>query len=92
MWQSMGRVCTFAVAALCAATLAFAQGGSASINGTVFDSGKAVLPGVTVTVTNEATGIPRDTVTGGQGQFVIPTLAPGTYTVRAELSGFQTQT
>ena len=59
MSQSMGRVCTFAVAALCAATMAFAQGGSASINGTVFDSGKAVLPGVTVTVTNEATGISR---------------------------------
>ena len=38
----------------------FAQGGNAVINGTVFDQAKSVLPGVTVTVTNEATGIARE--------------------------------
>ena len=70
---------------------AFAQG-DATILGTVFDQAKAVLPGVTVTVTNEATGIARDTVTGPEGDFVIPTLPPGTYTIAAELSGFQPQT
>jgi len=35
---------------------AFAQGGTADISGTVFDQQKAVLPGVTVTVVNQATG------------------------------------
>jgi hypothetical protein len=92
----MGRriVChgTLAAAIVCLASSAFAQGGSAVITGTVFDQGKAVLPGATVTVTNQATGIARDAVAGAEGRFVIPTLLPGTYSIRAELSGFQAQT
>jgi hypothetical protein len=90
--KSIGRVCVLAAVVGCVAVSAFAQGGNATITGTVYDQDKAVLPGVTVTVTNEATGISRDTVTGPEGLFVIPTLLPGTYTVRAELAGFQTQT
>ncbi len=69
-----------------------AQGGRAELNGVVLDQGKAVLPGATVTVTNEATGAQRVVVTGVDGRFVVPTLLPGTYTVQVELSGFQTQT
>jgi hypothetical protein len=66
------------------------QGGRAEITGTVVDQDKAVLPGVNITVINEATGLERTAVTSGDGRFVIPTLVPGTYTVRAELQGFQT--
>src|SRR5688572_13689679 len=91
MLKRIGRVGAAAVMAACVASAAFAQGGNALINGTVFDQAKAVLPGVTVTVTNEATGISRDTVTTAEGVFTIPTLSPGTYTVRAELQGFQPQ-
>ena len=78
---------------LCALTLAsaaFAQGGRAEINGTIFDQEDAVLPGVSVTVTEERTGLTRTGVTSGVGRFVIPTLTPGTYTIKAELGGFQT--
>jgi hypothetical protein len=71
---------------------AFAQGGRAEINGTVFDQAKAVLPGATVTVTEENTRLSRSSITSGDGRFVIPTLLPGTYTIRAELPGFQTVT
>ena len=42
-----------------------AQGGRAEINGTITDAQKAVLPGVTVTVTNEETGLMREAVTDG---------------------------
>src|SRR5687768_10311081 len=89
MLKWIQRVGGLAVVFGCLAAAAFAQGGSATFSGTVFDQGKAVLPGVTITVTNEATGITRDAVTGPEGQFVVPTLTPGTYTVRAELAGFQ---
>jgi len=68
----------------------FAQGGTADISGTVFDQAKAVLPGATVTVTNEATGQQRTAVTEADGRFSMPTLLPGIYTITAELQGFQT--
>lgn len=74
------------------ATPLFAQGGRSDITGTVSDQGKAVLPGVTVTVTNEATGLQRVGVTSADGRFVISTLVPGTYMIRLELQGFQTLT
>lgn len=74
------------------ASPAFGQGGRAEINGTVFDQAKAVLPGATVTVTDENTGLERTTVSGEEGRFVIPTLVPGRYTIKAELQGFQTAT
>jgi hypothetical protein len=69
-----------------------AQGGRAEINGTITDAQKAVLPGVTVTVTNEETGLMREAVTDGTGRYVIPQLLPGPYTIKAELSGFQPMT
>ena len=73
----------------CAALPAFAQGGRAEINGTVVDAQKAVLPGATITVTNEDTGLVRESVTDATGRYVVPSLLPGTYTVKADLSGFQ---
>src|SRR5258705_3528585 len=72
-----------------AAAPALAQGGRAEINGTVMDAQKAVLPGVTVTVTSEDTGLTREAVTDGTGRYVIPQVLPGTYTVKADLSRFQ---
>jgi hypothetical protein len=90
--QSIGRIGVIAVLVACVAANASAQGGNATITGIIYDQAKAVLPGVTVTVTNEATGISRETISGPEGLFVIPTLVPGTYTIRAELAGFQPQT
>src|SRR6185503_4411698 len=72
-----------------AAAPALAQGGRAEINGTVMDAQKAVLPGATVTVTNEDTGLTREAVTDTEGRYVIPQILPGPYTVKADLSGFQ---
>ena len=70
---------------------AFAQGGIAEINGVVLDQSQAVLPGVTVVVTNVGTSAERNVVTGPDGRFIVPTLTPGLYRVGVELSGFQPQ-
>src|SRR2546421_902156 len=69
------------------ATSAFAQATS-TFNGRVLDNSDAVLPGVTVTVTNTATGVVRSAVTSPGGQYFMPGLDPGTYKVETELAGF----
>ncbi|MGZ5475382.1 MAG: TonB-dependent receptor [Thermoanaerobaculia bacterium] len=64
---------------------------AADIEGTISDESGAVLPGVTVTVTNNATNQSRTSVTGKDGRYYIGAIQPGTYTMRAELSGFAPQ-
>lgn len=65
---------------------------SADVSGTVYDQLEAVLPGVTVTITNVDTGISRTSITDGEGRFAFLALAPGTYRIVAELSGFRSHT
>src|SRR6476620_12787331 len=67
----------------------FAQQGTTELRGRVADAGGGVLPGVTVTVRNQATGMYRETVSGSDGSFIASGLIPGTYEVTAELSGFK---
>jgi len=62
------------------------------LTGTVTDSTKLAVPGATVTVTNKQTGAPRSTVTGSDGVYRFPDLAPGRYSVTVELQGFQKNT
>lgn len=60
-----------------------------SISGTVRDTTGGFLPGATVTITNNATGLVRSTTTDGNGFYRVAGLDPGTYTVRLELQGFK---
>src|SRR5467141_2192013 len=61
----------------------------ASIQGTVMDSNGGVVSGAKVTVTNQATGVSRDTVTSDQGFYRIGELPPGTYDLAVEAAGFK---
>ena len=63
-----------------------------TITGEVKDSSGAVMPGVTVTATNNATNAVREGQSNEAGAYSFPALPPGTYTVKAELQGFQTST
>ena len=94
MIRRFSDVLSFAILLVMVTSSAFAQGGGgrAELSGTVVDQSKAVLPGVTITITNEATASVRTTVTGPDGRFTVPTLLPGTYTILAELQGFRQQT
>ena len=73
-----------------AATNAHAQ--NAQITGAVKDSSGAVIPGATVTARNVDTGFLRTAVTDGQGEYRLPSLPPGRYSVSTELSGFSSET
>jgi Carboxypeptidase regulatory-like domain/TonB dependent receptor len=64
---------------------------TATLQGTVTDPQTAVLPGVSITVRNVATGIERAVVTDSAGQYVAASLPPGNYTITAHLEGFQDQ-
>ncbi|MDH5743992.1 MAG: TonB-dependent receptor, partial [Candidatus Aminicenantes bacterium] len=63
---------------------------ASTIRGVVTDNEGVPLPGVTVTVTGPALMGSRSGVTNDQGAFRIPLLPVGTYTLTAELTGFQT--
>lgn len=68
---------------------AFAQT-SASMTGVVQDPSGALLPGASVTATETQTGVVHTTTTNSDGRYTFPNLAPGTYSIKATASGFQT--
>ena len=70
---------------------AHAQSGSTrtGLSGTVVDSGGGVLPGATVEVKNNRTGVTTTTITNATGVFDVPALDAGIYTITVSLSGFK---
>src|SRR3954466_3626798 len=94
MTRTRARVCWLASAAcamlLVAAAPARAQS-TATLQGTVTDAQSAVMPGVTISIKNTATGLERTTVTDAAGQYVAASLQPGHYEILAHLDGFQDQ-
>ena len=62
--------------------------GTGAINGRVRDPQGDAIEGAGVTVVNSDTGLIRNTVTGSAGQFTVPVLPSGRYTVRVEKQGF----
>jgi hypothetical protein len=69
---------------------AVAQTGTASITGLVTDESGGTLPGVTVTATNQATGVSHVAVTNEAGNYTITPVTVGAYVIKAELTGFRT--
>jgi hypothetical protein len=67
-------------ASLCAQT--------ASLSGTVSDPTGAVIPKAAVTVTNTQTGAKRSDTSDAQGRYTISQLSPGTYSLTAQVVGF----
>jgi Carboxypeptidase regulatory-like domain/TonB-dependent Receptor Plug Domain len=73
---------------LLAGTVALAQVTS-RVTGVVSDPQGAMVSGATVTLTNEATGVPFNAATSSAGTYVFDAVKPGTYTVRIEAAGFK---
>jgi hypothetical protein len=71
------------------AAAAGAQQFTGGVRGAVRDA-NGVIPGVTVTLTNEGTNVSRETVTNDVGEYSFPAVAPGTYTLTTRLTGYKT--
>jgi hypothetical protein len=70
-------------------TLTFGQSERGTITGVVLDASGAVVPTATVTVTNPETNVTFHATSNAAGEYTIPSLQPGSYTVRAEKQGFR---
>ncbi|HTR66661.1 MAG TPA: carboxypeptidase-like regulatory domain-containing protein, partial [Terriglobales bacterium] len=64
-------------------------GGTGAIVGTVTDNTGAVVANAAVDVTNTGTGVVQHTQTGSSGDFTLPSLNPGLYSVSVQATGFQ---
>ena len=83
------RIATCVLATVFLCSELFGQVTSGTIFGRVKDTTGAYIPQATITVTNAAIGVTRSLSTSDTGDFVVPNLPPGTYTVAAEASGFK---
>jgi hypothetical protein len=86
------------LSALAAIMLAFAllnplvqAQSTASVQGTVTDPSGAVIPGATVNVRDDATGGTRTVTTDSAGNYQVPSLIPGTYTITVSANGMQSR-
>jgi hypothetical protein len=66
-----------------------AAGQQATLVGTVTDSSGAALPNVNITITNLESGVARSIQTSAGGQYVVPDLNIGRYSVKAQAAGFK---
>lgn len=90
----MSVIDRFSVAAVLAVLIvllclpAMAQTTTGQISGSVVDTSGQVIVGARITLRNEATGDTRQASSNETGDFVFPTLVPGTYAIKAENPGF----
>src|SRR6266705_4967405 len=85
----MQRFVAVGLLLLLLATPGFSQSTNATVSGTVGDATGAVLPGVEITATNNATGIVNTVLSNEAGAYNFASLLPGVYKVSADLPGFQ---
>src|SRR5579883_1990172 len=84
------RLLAPALLIVCAPMLVAQSAGTGALTGTVTDSSRAVIPNVTVTLTNVDTNQARTAVTGADGNYKFSLIPPGTYSVRFSATGFKT--
>ncbi len=88
--QSVGRCTAILVTlVLISAGMCLAQSDLAQISGLVKDPSGAIIPGASVSITNEVTRIERTVLANDQGYYVASNLPPGFYTIAVEITGFK---
>jgi hypothetical protein len=89
MMRTRPAVVLALLASLVVPAVVSAQSFQGTLRGVVKDA-QGVIPGASVTMTNEANGVTRDTVTNGVGEYSFPAVDPGNYTVKATVQGYKT--
>jgi trimeric autotransporter adhesin len=89
MRYPLSRLSLVVLLLLLAGSTAFAQTFTGALRGAVRDA-NGVIPGVTVELINEATNVGREAVSNEEGLYNFAAVPPGTYTVKASLTGFKT--
>lgn len=79
----------FIAVVLLTGTISSAQEFRGRVQGAISDVTGAIVPGVTLTLTNTGTNVETSRTTNAQGRYVFDYVDPGTYTLVAELSGFK---
>src|SRR5579863_10281594 len=70
---------------------AWAQTQLATVSGTITDPSGAVVPGVSITISSQGTGLKRSALTDTAGEYRFAGLPIGNYSLRIEKPGFQSQ-
>src|ERR1700729_1908881 len=65
-----------------------AQYDNGSLVGTIKDASGAAVPGAVVTITNNATAVAAKATANGEGDYEVPSLRVGVYTISASAPGF----
>ena len=96
--NSVARITSRLAGALCALLVAVsvclpahAQMVTVTVQGRVYDASGAAIPEATITALNSGTGLSRSITASSLGDYQIPSLPPGDYTVTAEKTGFRKQ-
>src|SRR5579883_374571 len=89
MFSKLPSYARVIAAATLFAAVALCQTQTARLVGTVQDTTGAVVPNAKITGTNDATKIKTNAFTNATGEYVLPALQPGTYTLTVEAAGFR---
>jgi hypothetical protein len=90
MRKSASGILLLCLSILVFAGTTFAQGGNGAVGGTVQDASKALIPGVTITLTNTGTGVSSSQVSNESGVYNFAAVPAGSYSITASLPGFKT--
>src|SRR5436190_21584022 len=85
----LGRSAAALLFVLVFTSMALAQGQSSALQGRVLDESGGALPGVTVVVTHQGSGVFRQAVSNADGSYFVTGIVPGPYRITADLSGFK---
>lgn len=90
-WAVFAGVCLVVLTMASYAPETWAQAVSAALEGKITDSSGGAVGKGTVTITNTATGLSRTTQSNDDGDYIIPAVPAGDYTVTVEKAGFRKQ-